>query len=149
MQYPKRHKKPNALQDTEEVRKWLMPSGCYAIVKRFSSKEERRRVVAYVVNPGEIDCDRVGFENHWNVFHHRKRGIEPVLARGLACFLNSTTLDKRFRVFSGHTQVNATDLKNMKYPSADVLRVFGRKYRSGMTQAEIDEIIGQAREQRN
>jgi adenine-specific DNA-methyltransferase len=149
LQYPKRHKKPNALQDALEVQKWLMPNDCYVIVKRFSSKEERRRVVAYVVNPKDIDCDRVGFENHWNVFHHRKRGIEPVLARGLACFLNSTTLDEHFRVFSGHTQVNATDLKNMKYPSVDVLRAFGQKYRCGMTQAEIDEIIGQAREQRN
>jgi adenine-specific DNA-methyltransferase len=149
MRYPKRHKKPNALHDSEEVRKWLMPNDCYVLVKRFSSKEERRRVVAYVVNPEDIKCDQIGFENHWNVFHRQRRGIDPVLAAGLACFLNSTVLDKHFRVFSGHTQVNAADLKNMKYPSARVLRALGQKYHRGMTQVEIDETVRQADAQRN
>jgi len=149
MQYPKRHKKPNALHDSEEVRKWVMPNDCYVLVKRFSSKEERRRLVAYVVDPNDIQGDQVGFENHWNVFHRGKRGIEPVLARGIACFLNSTLLDKHFRVFSGHTQVNATDLRNMKYPSTRVLKALGEKYRSGMTQVEIDEAVRQAHAQRN
>jgi len=149
LQYPKRHKKPNALRDGEEVRKWLMPNGCYVIVKRFSSKEERRRVVAYVVSPGDIKCNQVGFENHWNVFHHGRRGIDPVLARGLACFLNSTVLDRHFRIFSGHTQVNATDLKNIKYPSTKSLRVLGEGFRSDMTQAEIDNLLRQTNEQRN
>ncbi len=149
MQYPKRHKKPNALKNSEEVRKWLMPNDCYVLVKRFSSKEERRRVVAYVVNPEDLKCDQVGFENHWNVLHRHRRGIEPILARGLACFLNSTILDKHFRVFSGHTQVNATDLRNIKYPSMKLLKALGHKYRGGMAQAEIDETIRQADEQEN
>lgn len=149
MQYPKRHKKPNALQNSEEVQKWLMPNDCYVLVKRFSSKEERRRVVAYVVNPEDIKCDQVAFENHWNVLHYQKRGIKPGLAKGLACFLNSTVLDKHFRVFSGHTQVNATDLKSMKYPSAECLNALGRNYRSGMTQIEIDDTISEADEQGN
>jgi adenine-specific DNA-methyltransferase len=148
VQYPKRHKKPNALHNHEEVQKWLMPNDCYVLVKRFSSKEERRRVVAYVLNPKDIKCDQIGFENHWNVFHRQKRGIEPVLARGLACFLNSTILDKHFRVFSGHTQVNATDLRNMKYPGAKFLEALGRQYRTGMTQLEIDEAIQRADAQR-
>jgi adenine-specific DNA-methyltransferase len=141
MQYPKRHKKPNALEDCDEVQKWLMPNACYVLVKRFSSKEERRRVVAYVVNPGDIPCEQVAFENHWNVFHRHNRGIEPVLARGLACFLNSSILDEHFRVFSGHTQVNATDLRNMKYPAVETLEALGRKYDGSMTQAEIDAAV--------
>ncbi|MGP8176188.1 MAG: Eco57I restriction-modification methylase domain-containing protein [Terracidiphilus sp.] len=149
LQYPKRHKKPNALRNGEEVQKWLMPNDCYVIVKRFSSKEERRRVVAYVVSPEDIKCSQVGFENHWNVFHHHRRGIDPALARGLACFLNSTVLDKHFRVFSGHTQVNATDLKNMKYPDTESLKALGEGFRGDMTQAEIDSLVRQTNEQRN
>jgi adenine-specific DNA-methyltransferase len=142
-QYPKPHKKPNALQDIEETQRWLMPNECYVLVKRFSAKEEKRRVVAYVFDPQELKAKRVGFENHWNVFHYRKRGIDPVLARGLACFLNSTALDKRFRVFSGHTQVNATDLRNLRYPSATSLRALGSKFRPDMNQHEIDIIVNE------
>ena len=94
-----------------------MPNEWYVLVKRFSSKEERRRIVAYMYEGGEIEADWIGFENHWNVLHVGRRGLDPGLARGLACFLNSTVVDRHFRVFSGHTQVNATDLRNMKYPA--------------------------------
>jgi adenine-specific DNA-methyltransferase len=139
--YPRTHKKPNALRDGDETQKWLMRNECYVLVKRFSAKEEKRRVVAYVFDPENLKAEKVGFENHWNVFHCQKRGLDPVLARGLACFLNSTVLDKHFRVFSGHTQVNATDLRNMRYPNATSLRALGAKFRPDMSQDEIDAIV--------
>lgn len=139
--WPREHKKPNALTRHPGVRKWLMPNGCYVLVKRFSAKEERRRVVAYVVYPEQIQSDLIGFENHWNVFHFKKKGINPVIAQGLACFLNSSDLDNYFRVFSGHTQVNATDLRNMKYPPLDTLKVLGKAYKPTMTQEAIDALI--------
>lgn len=141
LQYPKQHKKPNALRDSEEVRRWLIPNECYVLVKRFSSKEEKRRVVAYVYDPTFLGVKQVAFENHWNVVHTGHRGVDPMLASGLACFLNSTVLDQHFREFSGHTQVNATDLRNMKYPSLRFLKALGTKYHSDITQAEIDEAI--------
>ncbi len=148
LQYPKRHKKPNALEDRDEVRHWLMPNECYVLVKRFSSKEEKRRVVAYVYDPKGLHCKQVGFENHWNVFHSQHSGIDPVLASGLACFLNSTSLDKHFRLFSGHTQVNATDLRTLKYPGLQFLIALGKQYHTGLTQSQIDAVIRQTHEQR-
>jgi adenine-specific DNA-methyltransferase len=142
--YPRVHKKANALQRCPEVEKWLMPNEHYVLVKRFSAKEERRRVVAYVHVPSSLNSDLVGFENHWNVFHVGKRGMDEVLARGLACFLNSTLLDSHFRMFSGHTQVNATDLRNIKYPTLAQLLALGRHYRSGLSQAETDALLDAA-----
>ena len=139
LQYPKEHKKPNALVRSPEVDKWLMPSGFYVVVKRFSSKEERRRVVAYVVSPGDLKSPWIGFENHWNVLHFQKKGIDQKLANGLACFLNSTYLDNHFRNFSGHTQVNAADLRNMKYPGIEQLKLLGTAYHLHMGQRDIDE----------
>ncbi|MBU0700309.1 Eco57I restriction-modification methylase domain-containing protein [bacterium] len=145
--YPKQHKKPNALRVAPETEKWLMPSdGFYVIVKRFSAKEEKKRVVAYLFNPNEIKATKIGFENHWNVFHSNKHGIDETLARGLACFLNSTGFDNCFRVFSGHTQVNATDLKNMQYPNFDVLDKLGHQYHPTMTQQQIDELVAGIKE---
>jgi adenine-specific DNA-methyltransferase len=69
------------------------------------------------------------------------------VANGLACVLNSALLDKHFRLFSGHTQVNATDLRNMRYPSRNALGELGKAYRCSLTQAEIDEMILQVHEQ--
>jgi len=140
-QHPKEHKKPNFLRRSVEVDKWLMPNGWYVLIKRFSAKEERRRVVAHVFDPAFVRSGLVGFENHWNVLHVKKTGMDKTLARGLGCFLNSTALDEYFRVFSGHTQVNATDLRNMKFPDREKLLEMGRKYKADMSQEEIDNIV--------
>jgi hypothetical protein len=40
-------------------------------------------------------------------------------------YLNTTGVDENFRRSSGHTQVNATDLKMMKYPSRKALMALG------------------------
>ena len=95
-------------------------------MRRFSSKEEKRRIVASVVEPSAFgDVPVLGFENHLNLFHENKRGLPEALARGLTVFLNTTAVDENFRRFNGHTQVNATDLKLMKYPSRETLLELG------------------------
>ena len=64
-------------------------------------------------------------ENHLNCFHRRGRGIGLALARGLSLYLNSTLVDAYFRQFNGHTQVNATDLRSLKYPILPELEALG------------------------
>jgi hypothetical protein len=138
-------KKPNAIHRNSETEKWLFPNGHYCVVRRFSSKEEKRRIVASALDP-EIfaGAQALGFENHLNVFHQNKGGLPEALANGLAVYLNSTIADKAFRRFNGHTQVNATDLKAMKYPSRPALIELGKwALMSGrITQQMIDEKIG-------
>lgn len=119
-------KKPNALRLNPETKKSLFPTGHYALVRRFSSKEEKRRLVAALVSPEGFDAAYLGFENHLNVFHHAKQGLPEDLTRGLVAYLNSSMVDAYFRRFSGHTQVNATDLRRMRYPSRDTLEKLGR-----------------------
>jgi tRNA1(Val) A37 N6-methylase TrmN6 len=138
-------KKPNAILRNEATEKWLYPNGYYCVVRRFSSKEEKRRVVASVVEPSTFgDHTVLGFENHINLLHENKRGLPELLARGLAVFLNTTAVDESFRRFNGHTQVNATDLKLMKYPSRESLIELGKwaKQHSEITQDMIDEQLG-------
>lgn len=141
--WPMKHKKPNALSLNEDTRKWLMPRGCYVLTKRFSAKEERRRVVAYVIEPQQLEHDHYGFENHLNVFHRNKQSLPANLAHGLGLFLNSTLVDRYFRNFSGHTQVNATDLRAMRYPSKETLIRFGQwaRMQTLLNQEVIDHYI--------
>ena len=136
-------KKPNAIVDCEPVEKWLYPNGHYVVVRRFSSKEERRRVTAAIHDARDIPGEKIGFENHVNVFHSNKQGLTAVLARGLAFYLNSTFYDICFRQFNGHTQVNVRDLYNLRYPDVETLETFGRQItnRTFPTQEQIDELI--------
>ena len=106
--------------------KLVLPAGNYVLVKRFSSKEERRRIVAAVWKSDQSDGP-VAFENHLNVFHIGQHGMDLDLATGLSYWLNTTLVDDYFRTFSGHTQVNAGDLKTLRFPTVDQLRSFGRE----------------------
>ena len=64
------------------------------------------------------------------------------LAKGLTAFLNSTIVDLYFRQFSGHTQVNATDLRSLSYPSTIVLERFGETIDDpGMPQETLDDLV--------
>ncbi len=134
--------KPVAIVQCDATDDLLVDAGYYVIVKRFSAKEERRRVVAAVYDPAHISTRRVGFENHLNYFHRNGRGLDRELAIGLAMFLNSSVIDSYFRQFSGHTQVNATDLRNFKYPSTAQLRRLGKQGSLWeLTQDEIDDRV--------
>jgi adenine-specific DNA-methyltransferase len=136
-------KKSNAILRNGETEKWLFPIGFYCVVRRFSSKEEKRRIMASVVQPDIFpNTEVLGFENHLNVFHEGKHGMPEALARGLALFLNTSAVDECFRRFNGHTQVNATDLKMMKYPSREVLMTLGKSAKDiSSDQQAIDHLI--------
>jgi adenine-specific DNA-methyltransferase len=140
--WPKKgSRKPNAIMIHDRTRDLLVPSDVYVLVKRFSSKEERRRIVACIYDPTQIQAKWVAFENHLNYFHIGGHGLPMSLARGLAAFLNSTVIDSYFRRFSGHTQVNATDLRKLNYPPRAALESLGRKIEYATSQRELDDFI--------
>lgn len=122
--------------------KMLVPNGYYVAVKRFSAKEERRRIVAAIWDPdvnGEVD---VAFENHLNVFHKDGAGLGRDLAVGLSLWLNSSVVDQFFRTFSGHTQVNATDLRSIRFPDVTALRALGSNRTALLpSQDHVDELV--------
>ena len=140
--WPKDSKKPNAISVSSKSRSWLWKnSGNFVIVKRFSSKEEKRRIVAAYYD-GSLPGELIGFDNKLNVFHNAKQGFAKDVALGLYVYLNSTLLDKYYRLFGGHTQVNATDLRAIRYPNLELLKLMGKLARSAeLSQKQIDEIL--------
>lgn len=135
-------KKPNSIMLSAHTKDLMVEAGNYVLIKRFSSKEERRRVVAAVYDPQRIEAPFVGFENHLNYFHAKGKGLSLNLAKGLALYLNSSLFDKYFRLFSGHTQVNATDIRKMRYPSHEQLIRLGSHIKHRMPDQEaVDAIL--------
>lgn len=139
--HPRDFGKPQWYRADDEISiRQLMQPGFYVIVKRFTSKEEKKRVVAF---PLELETP-IALENHLNFIHEgTSRKIAPLrsveLSRGLALWLNSTFIDEWFRNVSGSTQVNAGDIKAMPCPPFDQLETIGTYWKPDMTQAEIDE----------
>lgn len=142
VQWPREIRKAQGLLAVDEsAKKLLLPAGCYVVIKRFSAKEERRRVVAAVWRSDQP----VAFENHLNVIHQNGTGLAAELAVGLSLWLNSTVIDRLFRTFSGHTQVNATDLRTLPFPPVEALRALGAGQGERLPdQDEIDRMVERA-----
>lgn len=138
-------RKPNAILAKAGEEGLLVPAGPYALVRRFSSKEEHRRVVAALFDPVDVPCAAVGFENHVNYFHARGGPLDRDLARGLVAFLSSSCVDVLFRQFNGHTQVNATDLRALRYPARETLLALGRRLSIGWPEpSALDAVVDSA-----
>ncbi|MCU0797535.1 MAG: Eco57I restriction-modification methylase domain-containing protein [Akkermansiaceae bacterium] len=131
-------KKPVAITVNDETRRWLIPAARFVLIKRFSSKEEKRRLVAGVLDPKDFAEGLIGIENHLNFFHRRRTGLSVAMAKGLCRFLNSSVADRYFRQFNGHTQVNATDLRAFRYPDAASLEQLGKASLDDSDQTAID-----------
>ena len=115
----------------------------FIVLKRFTSKEEARRLVAGIHSPKFITGEVVAFENHLNLVSHHTDELSEVEANGLALLLNSTVIDRYFRCISGNTQVNATEVRLLKMPSRADIRKIGEHYHEGeaISQQQVDEIV--------
>lgn len=135
-------KKKEALTISPETEGLLITSGYYVFCKRFSSKEEIKRITAACYDYTIDNFKLIGIENHLNYFHIKNAPLSKDLAQGLTIYLNSTLVDQYFRLFNGHTQVNADDLRFIYYPSIEQLTALGKYFIDGLpSQEEIDSII--------
>jgi adenine-specific DNA-methyltransferase len=135
-------KKPNALIHNKSTQNLMVPNGTYIITRRLTSKEENRRIIAAIYHPNTTNADVVAFENKTNYFHANGQPLDESLARGLWVFLNSSLVDKYFRQMNGHTQVNATDLRTLRYPTREQLIQIGKVFQGEeFNQQHADDVV--------
>ena len=107
--------KPQGFLVTDTSRKLLLPAKNYVLLRRFSAKEERRRLTASCFIGHQFDATEVAVENHVNYVYHAERDLTKAETFGLAALFNSFLLDQYFRTLSGNTQVNASELRSMPF----------------------------------
>lgn len=134
--------KKKLVEINEFTKKTLIKSNFYIVVRRFTSKEEKKRVVAAFYDPRVMPYELIGFENHLNYFHDNGKGLSINLAKGLLIYLSSSHVDIYFRQFSGLTQVNANDLRNLYYPSKEQLIKLGNYMKQNLPEQRfIDKYV--------
>ena len=99
----------------------LLPNKNYVLIRRFSSKEEPRRLTAAPYVADTFDIPEVGFENHLNYIHRPNGALSRDEALGLAALYNSRLLDTYFRAANGNTQVSATELRSIPLPTHETI----------------------------
>lgn len=135
-------KKPQAIQ-VDQGLELLLPRRNYVLLRRFSAKEETRRLTAAVLEESALPGDWIGIENHLNYIHCPNGNLDLQLAWGVFAILSCTWVDNYFRLSNGNTQVNATDIRALPLPAKEILLEIGQRLQKQNTSdlAILDRIV--------
>ena len=139
--------KPQWIEVSADSTKLLVADRSYVLIRRFSAKEEKRRLVSAPLIRGSLNAKMVGLENHLNYVRGVWRDLDDELAYGLSALLNSAYLDRYFRISNGNTQVSATELRAMPLPAEDEIRLIGVEVQRRLGYAQgfawIDSLVAE------
>lgn len=110
-----------------ERKSLLQKNQNYLFVKRFTSKEEKRRLQCGMYFAKDFpQYDLISTQNKIN-FIDGVTAISECIIRGLYVLFNSTMYDTYYRILNGSTQVNSTEINCMPVPDIEVIKVLGQK----------------------
>lgn len=100
----------------------------YLFVKRFTAKEERRRLQCGVyLSKKYPQYKKISTQNKINFVDGLITEMSECLVYGLYVIFNSTLYDEYYRILNGSTQVNSTEINAMPVPDLDSIQEMGRK----------------------
>jgi adenine-specific DNA-methyltransferase len=136
-------KKPTGIRVNKYSLPLLVPVRNYVLLKRFSSKEQNKRLHAVVLLKETFPFKYVGLENHLNFIHKYEKEMSKEEAFGIATLLNSSIADNYFRSLNGNTQVNAVEIRCLPFPSIENLVEIGRQIQAkkSVTLDIADEVV--------
>jgi len=142
VEYPlKGFSKPQAISTNDPS--LLMPGTNYVLLRRFSAKEDKRRLVSAPFIGEQFNVEQIGFENHLNVIFKKTVALSVSETIGLSAILNSAIVDRYFRIVNGNTQVNAAELRALPLPPLEMIEAIGEKVQqiSNPMPEQVDKII--------
>lgn len=114
--------KPKWIVFTNESMPLMIPRGNYVLIRRFSSKDDRFRMIAAPLLAEDIDTDWIGVENHLNVISLPEAYSNRSTAQRISQYLNSDEVEFYMRALSGSTQIGAAELLSLPVPSNLLVR---------------------------
>lgn len=103
----------------------LIQNKNYILLRRFSSKDDKNRLIAAPYFCNFIKSDFIGVENKVNYIYRPKGHLERNEVVGLCALLNSSLFDAYFRIFNGNVNVSATELRDMSLPPLETIQEIG------------------------
>ncbi len=119
----------------------LVPNANMVVMRRFSPKEDERRITAAPYIFGKLPGAMIGLENHTNYIYRLGGTMTSAETKGVAAYLNSKAVDQYFRSVAGSTQVNAADLRRLPFPPHDAILKIGNSIHARMSLNKIDVIV--------
>ncbi len=142
VRWPLGSRKPEYIVNSPESKKLLVANSNYVLLRRFSAKEESRRLTAAPCLAKNLPGTIVGLENHLNYIYRPYGMLTEDEAWGIAALYSSALLDRYFRCINGNTQVSATELRAMPLPPLAAIVELGRRVKGESRPGRIiDELV--------
>lgn len=118
---------------------YLQENSNFLIVKRFTSKEESRRLQCGIyLKHNYKQYPYISTQNKVNFI----KCDSPCVTYGLYVLLNSSLYDAYYRIMNGSTQVNSTEINQMPVPARSVIEEMGRELmHEELTENNCDRIL--------
>lgn len=116
----------------------------YLFIKRFTAKEEKRRLQCGVyLSKKYPQYDVISTQNKINFIDGLATELSECVVYGLYVLFNSTIYDSYYRILNGSTQVNSTEINAMPVPALDIIQEIGRTIIKTMdlSEANCDRIL--------
>lgn len=105
----------------------LLPNKNYVFLRRFSTKDDKSRLIAAPYFCNYLQGKYIGVENKVNYIYRKKGHLERSEIAGLCALLNSEIFDTYFQIFNGNVNVSATELREMRFPPLLILKEIGNE----------------------
>ena len=123
----------------------LQKNANYLFVKRFTAKEEKRRLQCGIYLARKYpEYQEISTENKIN-FISGEHDLSECEVYGLYVLFNSTLYDNYYRILNGSTQVNASEINSMPVPAVDIIRKMGQMLMNigDLSVQNCDQILGE------
>lgn len=115
----------------------------YLFIKRFTAKEEHRRLQCGVyLARKHPEYAEISTQNKIN-FIDGLRSLSECIVYGLYVIFNSILYDRYYRILNGSTQVNSTEINTLPVPPLAIIEEMGKKLicTHDMSESACDQIL--------
>lgn len=128
LEWPKQLKdKGQFIRIEQGSKSMLIPNKNYVFLRRFSTKDDKSRLIAAPYFCNYVKSEFIGVENKVNYIYRKNGHLERDELVGLCALLNSELFDTYFQIFNGNVNVSATELREMRFPSLTDIKEIGNK----------------------
>lgn len=128
LEWPKQLKEKGQFIRIESGSKSLLiPNKNYIFLRRFSTKDDKSRLIAAPYFCNYAKADYIGVENKVNYIYRKDGHLDRDEVVGICALLNSEFFDTYFQIFNGNVNVSATELREMRFPPLNNIKEIGNK----------------------
>nr|MBK9652307.1 Eco57I restriction-modification methylase domain-containing protein [Bacteroidota bacterium] len=128
LEWPKQLKEKGQFIRIESGSKSLLiPNKNYILLRRFSTKDDKSRLIAAPYFCNYAKSDYIGVENKVNYIYRKDGHLDRDEVVGLCALLNSELFNTYFQIFNGNVNVSATELREMRFPPLNNIKEIGNK----------------------